>query len=140
MFDNKTVFELKAFCRALGIETQKNSKKVELLQALEDTGLTEEEILSKAGKQFDHKEAQPVEKVVEVIEKQEVKTSTKEKILIKMIHPRGAYNVGNGIIFTIEQPFKLVSKAQAEDILRRAKNEVREATPEEVISFYGVEA
>ena len=40
--------------------------------------------------------------------------------------------------FTIDEPFKTFSRSVADDILRRAKNEVREATPEEVATFYGV--
>jgi hypothetical protein len=42
-------------------------------------------------------------------------------------------------VFTFEQPFKLLSKAQADDIIRRAKEEVREATPEELAFYYGVD-
>jgi hypothetical protein len=139
MFDSKSVFELKSICKSLGIETNKNSKKVELLSALEDTGLTEEQIIKEIEKSFGYKEAEKSKPVVEVIKKEEVKSTNKKDILIKMIHPRGALNVGNGVIFTIENPFKLVSKAQADDIIRRAKDEVREATPEETALFYGVE-
>ena len=43
------------------------------------------------------------------------------------------------VIFTFEEPFKLLSKTQADDIIRRAKEEVREATPEELAFFYGVD-
>lgn len=140
MFDNKSVFELKSICRSLGIETTKNSKKIELLDALKDTGLTEEQILQEVEKSFSYKEADKKEEVKPVIvKKEEPKTTIEEKVLLKMIHPRGALNVGNGIVFTIEEPFKLLSSKQAEDTLRRAKKEVREATPEEAAMFYGVD-
>lgn len=139
MFENKSVFELKSICRSLGIETNKNSKKAELLRALEETGLTESEILQEVEKSFGYAEPVKKEKEVKVSQKEEPKTEVQEKVLLKMVHPRGALNVGNGIVFTIEEPFKLVSKKQAEDTLRRAKNEVREATPEEAASFYGVD-
>jgi hypothetical protein len=79
-----------------------------------------------------------VPKEVKVVEKKPVETKTEEKVVLKMVYPRGAYNVGNGIVFTIDEPFKMFSRSVADDILRRAKDEVREATPEEVATFYGV--
>lgn len=140
MFENKSVFELKSICRSLGIETTKNSKKAELLSALKETGLTEEQILQEVENSFGYKESEAKTKSEpKVIEKEAPKTEVEEKVLLKMVHPRGALNVGNGIVFTIEEPFKLVSKKQAEDTLRRAKQEVREATPEEAAFFYGVD-
>lgn len=140
MFENKSVFELKSICKALGIETQKNSKKIELLDAIKETGLSDKEILEAIDKAFEYKEAKPkVKEVVKVKEKVEPEKKVDEKILLKMVHPRGALNVGNGVIFTFEQPFKLLSRVQADDIIRRAKDEVREATPEEVAYFYGVD-
>lgn len=140
MFENKSVFELKSICRSLGIETTKNSKKIELLDALKDTGLTEEQILQEVENSFGYKEPETKTKSEpQVIKKEAPKTEVEEKVLLKMVHPRGALNVGNGIVFTIEEPFKLVSRKQAEDTLRRAKQEVREATPEEAAFFYGVD-
>lgn len=140
MFDKKSVFELKSICKALGIETQKNSKKIELLDAIKNTGLSDKEILKAIDEAFEYKEAAPKQQVqVDVKEKPEVEKKTIEKVLIKMVHPRGSLNVGNGVVFTLEQPFKLVSKTQAEDIIRRAKTEVREATPEELAFYYGVD-
>lgn len=139
MFDKKSVFELKSICKALGIETQKNSKKIELLNLIKETGLSDKEILDAIDKAFDYKESDKKEVVVEVIEKEQPKEQKQEKVLLKMVHPRGALNVGNGVVFTFEQPFKLMSKAQADDIMRRAKEEVREATPEELAFYYGVD-
>lgn len=139
MFDKKSVFELKSICKALGIETQKNSKKIELLNAIKETGLSDQEILDTIDKAFDYKEAEKTEIKVEVIEKKEPTEKKQEKVLLKMVHARGALNVGNGVVFTFEQPFKLLSRGQADDIIRRAKDEVREATPEELAFFYGVD-
>lgn len=139
MFENKTVFELKSICRSLGIETTKTSKKIELLEALKNTGMTEKEILEAFENSFGYKEADKKETKVEVAVKEESSTKKEEKILIKMVHPRGALNVGNGVVFTIEEPFRIVTRAQADDIIRRARNEVREATPEEAAFFYGVD-
>jgi len=139
MFDKKSVFELKSICKVLGIETQKNSKRIEILNAIKETGLSDQEILDAIDGAFDYKEAEKKEIIVEVIQKEEPTTIKQEKILLKMVHPRGALNVGNGVIFTFEEPFKLLSKAQADDILRKAKEEVREATPEELAFFYGVD-
>lgn len=139
MFDKKSVFELKSICKALGIETQKNSKKIELLNLIKETGLSDKEILDAIDKAFDYKESDKKEVVVEVVEKEQPTEQKQEKVLLKMVHPRGALNVGNGVVFTFEQPFKLMSKTQADEIMRRAKEEVREATPEELAFYYGVD-
>jgi hypothetical protein len=139
MFDKKSVFELKSICRVLGIETNKNSKKIELLDAIKETGLSDQEILDAIDKSFDYKEADKKEVSIKVTQKEEPVEKKQEKVLLKMVHPRGALNVGNGVIFTFEEPFKLLSRAQADDIIRRAKEEVREATPEELAFFYGVD-
>ena len=60
MFDKKSVFELKSICKSLGIETNKNSKKIELLSAIKETGLTDQEILDAIDKAFSYKEAEDV--------------------------------------------------------------------------------
>ena len=96
MFDKKSVFELKSICKSLGIETNKNSKKIELLSAIKETGLTDQEILDAIDKAFSYKEADKKETTVEVLEKEEPTIKKQEKVLLKMIHPRGALNVGNG--------------------------------------------
>ena len=62
MFDKKSVFELKSICKSLGIETNKNSKKIELLSAIKETGLTDQEILDAIDKAFGYKEADKKEK------------------------------------------------------------------------------
>lgn len=120
------------------IEYPKTAKKADIIKLIEEAGITEEKYVKDLEDAFGIKEAEKIEKEVKVIEKKPVETSTQEKVVLKMVYPRGAYNVGNGIIFTIDEPFKMFSRSVANDILRRAKDEVREATPEEVATFYGV--
>lgn len=121
------------------IDYPKNIKKSDLIKLIEDSGVTlesyEEEFVSN---QEEYVEAEPKTVDVVVEEKPEVETKKQDIVLLKMIHPRGALNVGNGIIFTIEEPFKALPRDKAETILAGAKKEVREATPEEVAYFYGV--
>lgn len=120
------------------IEYPKNAKKNDILKAIENSGITIEQYNNDLDGAFSSEDAVAVKEEVVITEKEPVDTKKQDFILLKMIHPRGALNVGNGVVFTIDQPFKSVSKDKAEDILNRAKNEVREATPEEVASFYGV--
>lgn len=120
------------------IEYPKNAKKADIIKLIEKAGITEEMYSKDIEDAFGIKEAEKVEQEVKVVEKPPVQTKTEEKIVLRMIHPRGALNAGNGIIFTIDEPFKAFSRSVADEVLRRAKNEVREATPEEVATFYGV--
>lgn len=138
MFNDKTVYELKSISMMYDIEYPKTAKKADIIKLIEEAGITEEKYLKDLEDAFGVREAEKIEKEVKVIEKKPVETSTQEKVVLKMVYPRGAYNVGNGIIFTIDEPFKMFSRSVADDILRRAKDEVREATPEEVATFYGV--
>jgi hypothetical protein len=138
VFNDKTVYELKSICMMYDIEYPKTAKKADIIKLIEEAGITEEKYVKDLEDAFGIKEAEKIEKEVKVIEKKPVETSTQEKVVLKMVYPRGAYNVGNGIIFTIDEPFKMFSRSVANDILRRAKDEVREATPEEVATFYGV--
>ena len=121
------------------IEYPKNVKKADLVKLIEDAGINYEDYESKVEDTKEYVEAEVVVKdQVVVQEKQEVETIKEDNLVIKMVHPRGALNVGNGIIFTLEEPFKVFPRSKAEEVLRRAKSEVREATPEEVARFYGV--
>jgi len=138
VFNNKTVYELKSICMMYDVEYPKTAKKADIIKLIEKAGITEEKYLKDLEYSFGIKEAEKVEKEIKVIEKAPVETITQDKVVLKMVYPRGAYNVGNGIIFTIDEPFKMFSRSVADDILRRAKDEVREATPEEVATFYGV--
>ena len=139
MFTEKTVYELKTICMLNDIEYPKNVKKADLVKLIEDAGINYEDYESKVEDTKEYVEAEVVVKdQVVVQEKQEVETIKEDNLVIKMVHPRGALNVGNGIIFTLEEPFKVFPRSKAEEVLRRAKSEVREATPEEVARFYGV--
>ena len=120
------------------IEYPTGAKKADILKAIEGSGITIDQYENDLESQVLATDAVEEIKEVVVVEKESVKTTKQDFTLLKMIHPRGALNVGNGVIFTIDQPYKSISKEKANDILARAKDEVREATPEEVAGFYGV--
>ena len=138
MFKDKTVYELKTICMMYDIEYPSGAKKADILKAIEGSGITVEKYEEDLESQVSSTDAVEEIKEVVVVEKETVKTTKQDFTLLKMIHPRGALNVGNGVVFTIDQPFKSMPKEKANDILARAKDEVREATPEEVAGFYGV--
>jgi hypothetical protein len=138
VFKDKTVYELKTICMMYDIEYPSGAKKADILKAIDNSGITIDQYELDLDSQVSATDAVEEIKEVIVVEKEEVKTTKQDFILLKMIHPRGALNVGNGVIFTIDQPFKSMPTAKANDILARAKEEVREATPEEVAGFYGV--
>lgn len=141
-----TVNELKIAAKLFRIDLGNATKKSDIINLLEATGFTYEDYLQETEGQFDYKESEP--KQVPIIaedkpepEKVEVKEETKastEKVVLRMVHPRGALNISNKAFFTIEEPFGVFSKEKAEEILRLGKDEVRLATPEEVKSFYKV--
>ena len=120
------------------IEYPSGAKKADIIKAIDSSGITIDQYELDLDSQVLVTDAVEEIKEVIVVEKEEVKTTKQDFTLLKMIHPRGALNVGNGVIFTIDQPFKSMPTAKANDILARAKEEVREATPEEVAGFYGV--
>ena len=138
MFKDKTVYELKTICMMYDVEYPTGAKKADILKAIEGSGITIDQYESDLESQVSSTDAVEEIKEVVVVEKETVKTTKQDFTLLKMIHPRGALNVGNGVIFTIDQPYKSIPKEKATDILARAKDEVREATPEEVAGFYGV--
>jgi hypothetical protein len=138
VFKDKTVYELKTICMMYDVEYPTGAKKADILKAIDSSGITIDQYELDLDSQVSATDAVEEIKEVVVVEKEEVKTTKQDFILLKMIHPRGALNVGNGVIFTIDQPFKSMPTAKANDILARAKEEVREATPEEVAGFYGV--
>lgn len=138
MFKDKTVYELKTICMMYDIEYPSGAKKADIIKAIDSSGITIDQYELDLDSQVLVTDAVEEIKEVIVVEKEEVKTTKQDFTLLKMIHPRGALNVGNGVIFTIDQPFKSMPTAKANDILARAKEEVREATPEEVAGFYGV--
>ena len=120
------------------IEYPSGAKKATILKAIEESEITIEKYEEDLETQVSSTDAVEEVKEVIVLEKEKVTTTKQDFMLLKMVHPRGALNVGNGVVFTIDQPFKSISKEKAKDILARAKDEVREATPEEVAGFYGV--
>lgn len=120
------------------IQYPSSAKKAEILKAIQASGTTIEKYEEDLETQVSPTDAVEEIKEVIVIEKEKVKTTKQDFMLLKMVHPRGALNVGNGVVFTIDEPFKSISREKANDILARAKDEVREATPEEVAGFYGV--
>jgi hypothetical protein len=138
VFKDKTVYELKTICMMYDIEYPSGAKKADIIKAIDSSGITIDQYELDLDSQVLVTDAVEEIKEVIVVEKEEVKTTKQDFTLLKMIHPRGALNVGNGVIFTIDQPFKSMPTAKANDILARAKEEVREATPEEVAGFYGV--
>ena len=139
MFSERTVYELKTICMMNNLNYSKNAKKADLVKIIEDAGITYEEYEKTLNSESDYVEAPVIEKEeVSVIEETKVETKKEDKIILKMIHPRGAYNVGNGIVFTLEEPFRAFPRYQAEEVLKRGRNEIREATPEEAAAFYGV--
>lgn len=129
-----TVNELKIVAKVFRTDLGKATKKSDILSLILATGLTYEDYLQQTNEQFGYEEAETVEK--EVVVKDE--TKSEEKVVIKMTYPRGALNVSNRIRFTIEEPYKVVTKKEAEEIIRLAQGEVMMATGEEVASFYGV--
>ena len=138
MFKDKTVYELKTICMMYDIEYPAGAKKAAILKAIEISGITVDQYENDLESQVSSKDAVEEVKEIIIVEKEKVKTTKQDFMLLKMIHPRGALNVGNGVIFTIDQPFKSMPIEKASDILARAKDEVREATPEEAAGFYGV--
>jgi hypothetical protein len=138
VFKDKTVYELKTICMMYDVEYPTGAKKADILKAIEGSGITIDQYENDLELQVSSTDAVEEIKEVVVVEKESPKTTKQDFTLLKMIHPRGALNVGNGVIFTIDQPYKSMPKEKANDILVRAKDEVREATPEEVAGFYGV--
>lgn len=134
MFNDKSIAELKTICFLFDIIVPKSAKKSDILNLLNENKITEELYAEKMGESFDYKDGESIPLEVKI----EDNTTAETKVLLKMVHPRGALNVANIITFTIEEPFKLVKKKEADEIIRKSQGEVREATPKEVASFYGV--
>jgi hypothetical protein len=139
VLSEKTVYELKTICMTFNVEYPKNAKKADIIKAIEEAGITEEQLL-KDEELAASVDAVEVEKVLpEVTEKPVVETAKESDIVLKMVHDRGALNSGNGIIFTKEKPFIVLKESLARKIIERSRGEVREATKEEVAYFYGIE-
>jgi hypothetical protein len=135
MFEKMTVSELKVVAKVLRVDLGKATKKSDIVSVIESCGFTYEDYLSQTDEQFTYKDAE--EKVEEpVIVKDE--TKSEDMVVLKMTYNRSALNVSNVAYFSAEEPYKVFSKEKANEILRLAQGEVMLATPEEVVSFYGV--
>jgi hypothetical protein len=135
MFEKMTVGELKVAAKVLRIDLGKATKKSDIVSVIESCGFTYEDYLSQTDEQFTHKDAeQKVEQPVAVKDE----TKSEEKVVLKMTYNRSALNVSNIAYFTAEEPYKVFNKERATEILRLARGEVMLATPEEVVSFYGI--
>ena len=141
MLKNKTLNELKDLCSAFEIKYSKNARKQDIIEAINEAKVTWEMYEESSKSLFDytpepkidHKDAE--EKELKVPEIKETKPET--RILLKMISGRGAYLV-RGYLFTIDEPFVFVPEEIANKIILKSQDDIREATVEEVKSFYNV--
>lgn len=138
MLSNKTIGDLKGLCLAFDIEYSKNARKQDIIDAIEEANVTWKMYEESSKSLFDYTEPVKKEKVEVKIEEPKVETVKEEKILLTMVHKRGGYYAGNGVKFDMDEPFVLVRKSLAEQILARQAEEVREATRKEVEAFYGI--
>lgn len=128
-FNDKTVAELKKIAKVAGVSLGDAKKKAEILDAFDRDGLTEEKYENILGNMY--QEAYP-----EKTKTPEVKDETKSQLLMTMRHDR-AVLAALGYTFTKEQPYVLVNWKDAEVMKKKISHEIREASPEEVASFYG---
>jgi hypothetical protein len=138
MLSSKTIGDLKGLCIAFDIEISKNARKQDIIQAIEEAKVTWEMYEESSKSLFDYQEGPTKEEIKIKIEETKVETVKEEKVLLTMVHKRGGYYAGNGVKFDMDEPFVLVNKSLAEQILARQADEVREATKKEVESFYGI--
>lgn len=138
MLSNKTIGDLKGLCLSFGIEISKNARKQDIIEAIEEAKITWEMYEESSKSLFDYEDGPTKEEVKIKIEEAKVESKKEEKVLLTMVIKRGGYYAGNGVKFDMDEPFVLVNKSLAEQILANQANEVREATKEEVQSFYGV--
>lgn len=138
MLSSKTIGDLKGLCLAFDIEITKNARKQDVIAAIEEAGITWQMYEDSSKSLFDYKEAPTKEEVKLKIEEPKVETIVEEKVLLTMVNKRGGYYAGNGVKFDMDEPFVLVNKSLAEQILARQADEVREATKKEVEAFYGI--
>lgn len=128
-FNDKTVAELKKIAKVSGVSLGDAKKKSEILEAFDREGMTEEKYENMIGNMY--QEAYPEKTKIP-----EVKEETKSKVVMTMRHDR-AVLTALGYTFTKEEPYILVDYKDAEVMKKRISHEIREASPEEVASFYG---
>jgi hypothetical protein len=138
MLSSKTIGDLKGLCLAFDIEISKNARKQDIIEAIEEAKVTWQMYEESSKSLFDYEDGPTKEEVKVKIEEAKVESKKEEKVLLTMANNRGGYYAGNGVKFDMDEPFVLVNKSLAEQILARQADEVREATKEEVESFYGV--
>jgi hypothetical protein len=128
-FEKKTVAELKKIAKIAGVPIRDLKSKAAILNAFKKEGVTEEsyeEILENMYKESSQEKTINIEPV----------DQTKSKVLMAMRHDR-AVLTALGYTFTKDQPYVLVEKSKADKMIKKISNELREATPQEVASFYG---
>ena len=138
MWSSKTIGDLKGLCLAFDIEISKNARKQDIIEAIQEAKVTWEMYEESSKSLFDYEEGPTKEEVKAKIEETKVETAKEEKVLLTMVYKRGGYYAGNGVKFDMDEPFVLVRKSLAEQILARQADEVREATKKELESFYGI--
>ena len=138
MLSNKTIGDLKGLCLSFGIEISKNARKQDIIEAIEEAKITWEMYEESSKSLFDYEDGPTKEEVKVKIQEAKVESTKEEKILLTMVIKRGGYYAGNGVKFDMDEPFVLVNKSLAEQILANQADEVREATRKEVESFYGI--
>ena len=138
MLSNKKIGDLKGLCLSFGIEISKNARKQDIIEAIEEAKITWEMYEESSKSLFDYEDGPTKEEVKVKIQEAKVESTKEEKILLTMVIKRGGYYAGNGVKFDMDEPFVLVNKSLAEQILANQADEVREATRKEVESFYGI--
>ena len=138
MLSNKTIGDLKGLCLSFDIEISKNARKQDIIEAIQEAKITWEMYEESSKSLFDYEDGPTKEEVKVKIEEAKVESKKEEKVLLTMVIKRGGYYAGNGVKFDMDEPFVLVKKSLAEQILANQADEVREATRKEVESFYGI--
>jgi hypothetical protein len=138
MLSSKTIADLKGLCLAFDIEISKNARKQDIIEAIEEAKVTWKMYEESSKSLFEYEDGPTKEEIKVKIEETKVESTKEEKVLLTMVFKRGGYYAGNGVKFDMDEPFVLVNKSLAEQILARQADEVREATKKEVESFYGI--
>ena len=138
MLSNKTIGDLKGLCLSFDIEISKIARKLDIIEAIKEAKVTWEMYEESSKSLFDYEDGPTKEEVKVKIQEAKVESTKEEKILLTMVIKRSGYYAGNGVKFDMDEPFVLVNKSLAEQILANQADEVREATRKEVESFYGI--
>jgi len=138
MLSSKTIGELKGLCLSFDIEISKNARKQDIIEAIEEAKVTWQMYEESSKSLFDYEDGPTKEKIKVKVQEVKVESQKEEKVLLTMVINRSGYYAGNGVKFDMDEPFVLVNKSLADQILASQSNEVREATKEEVESFYGI--